>query len=51
MRNQKGSCEVHVACRWMWLGIALLFMSSACFAEQPSAIESLVESGNLDGMR
>jgi murein L,D-transpeptidase YcbB/YkuD len=44
---------VHVACRpirFAW-GTALLVVSSACLAGQQSDIQSLVTSGNLDGMR
>jgi murein L,D-transpeptidase YcbB/YkuD len=53
MSNQKGSYEVHDACRrirFAW-GTALLVVSLACLAGQQSDIQNLVTSGNLDGMR
>ena len=54
MSNQKGSYEVHVACRrtrFAW-GTTLLVMSLACLsAGQQPDIQNLVTSGNLEGMR
>ncbi len=54
MSNQKGSYNVHSACRRLRfaVGMAFLFVSLAsfCAGQQPD-IQNLVANGNLDGMR